>query len=574
MRMHKADDVRRGPRQGIKWREEVCDYSWTHHRDDYVRATEFDPESAYAAWEGGEEKEEQARQLQVRWEYFERDLPSGGKCEERRLADEAEARKGEEIRLAAERKEERRKQFFAARAAKKKKAELLEAASNDGAVKSAEDASDGGAVTANVLEAVKGTTGAPNNCTNKLKAGEGQKAAAAEDAALALEASVTADDPAGEDAAGDVAPALETSVTANGTTQMNSEFVGTSARLALSNEDLVVYRGLWDSVQQDGLIGAKAAVDFLQTSGVLTLKLRKIWALSDTRKPKGSLTEEEFFTALKLVAIVQQNHALSLDNLAIQCPLPTVTGAPNAPEDARRPATSAPPAAEGTKLRLESGTVSDKLALTEGQHEAYCQLWDDADADGSGFIGAKEAVAFFQRSKLPLKALKAIWSLADRSAPKGRLSVNEFFMALKLIALAQNKQPVGLESLTESCPLPVMASPVAAAGQHAGVQVTALLNLSEDDAAVYHQLWVEADPVDNAVVATSAVGFLKSSRLPTQDLRRIWALTAGKKPALGKDDFFAALKLVAARQVGGELETASLSTKTPLPRVGSLRVSE
>ena len=47
-------------------------------------------------------------------------------------------------------------------------------------------------------------------------------------------------------------------------------------------------------------------------------------------------------------------------------------------------------------------------------------------------------------------------------------------------------------------------------------------------------------------------------------------LQAGKSAALKKDKFYCALKLVAANQAGGELEMASLSLATPLPKVGSL----
>ena len=164
-------------------------------------------------------------------------------------------------------------------------------------------------------------------------------------------------------------------------------------RLALSKEDLVVYRRLWASVQTDGLIGAKAAVGFLQSSGLLSLKLRKVWTLADSAKPKGSLTEDEFFTALKLVAVAQQSGAVSLDGLATPCPLPKVTGvdaAPVAKADAGAKDTAtdapAPTADQATTAKLAVpgnrgvavpafAAVSAKLALTEDQYGTYCTLW-------------------------------------------------------------------------------------------------------------------------------------------------------------------------------------------------------
>ena len=254
-------------------------------------------------------------------------------------------------------------------------------------------------------------------------------------------------------------------------------------RLALTTGDLAVYTRLWDSVQRDGLVRANTAVGFLESSALPLAGLRKIWSLSDSSTPKGSLSEDEFFTALKLVALAQAKQPVTLENLGTKTPLPNVAGlkpSPSrsppellsppqcTPNDMKGlgvgdPDVSEPPAANaeapaGTpaaeaKECPDFGSVGQKLGLTQEQHVAYRQKWNVVNTR-AGFIGSDEAVALFQTSKLPMKGLKFIWGLADATAPKGKLNADEFFVALKLIALAQNKLPVSLDSLPMSCPLP------------------------------------------------------------------------------------------------------------------------
>ena len=55
---------------------------------------------------------------------------------------------------------------------------------------------------------------------------------------------------------------------------------------------------------------------------------------------------------------------------------------------------------------------------------------------------------------LSRETLAEIWNLADITVPKGQLDVDEFFVALKLIALAQCKLPVSRASLSTRCALP------------------------------------------------------------------------------------------------------------------------
>ena len=69
----------------------------------------------------------------------------------------------------------------------------------------------------------------------------------------------------------------------------------------------------------------------------------------------------------------------------------------------------------------------------------YDGLFATADAQRSGSIGGAEAVRFFATSKLPIDALKSVWTLADQP-PTNFLDKPKFAVAIRLIQLLQNKQ--------------------------------------------------------------------------------------------------------------------------------------
>lgn len=91
----------------------------TYSGIEYDRSADFDPNASQMEWEK-EEDEERRRQMEVRWETFERNMPPGQKCEERLKFELAEQER--KLREEMERAERRRK-FLEARAAKRREKE-------------------------------------------------------------------------------------------------------------------------------------------------------------------------------------------------------------------------------------------------------------------------------------------------------------------------------------------------------------------------------------------------------------------------------------------------------------------
>ena len=79
------------------------------------------------------------------------------------------------------------------------------------------------------------------------------------------------------------------------------------------------------------------------------------------------------------------------------------------------------------------------IVLTPRESPFYQNLYSFASPDAEGFIQGAAGAAFLSRSGLPRDTLRAIWSLADREE-RGKLNMDEFFVALRLVAHAQAGQ--------------------------------------------------------------------------------------------------------------------------------------
>ena len=102
-----------------------------------------------------------------------------------------------------------------------------------------------------------------------------------------------------------------------------------ATELGLSLVDLAAYKHLWETVQSDDRLPAGAALKFFGKSGIDEKKvgtLRTMWGLVDTELPKGSLNQDEFIRACKLVAQVQAGQTMSVATLAVATPLPIFEG--------------------------------------------------------------------------------------------------------------------------------------------------------------------------------------------------------------------------------------------------------
>lgn len=72
-------------------------------------------------------------------------------------------------------------------------------------------------------------------------------------------------------------------------------------------------------------------------------------------------------------------------------------------------------------------------ALTDKLRAKYLRLFPQADKDGDGFVGAREAVEYFSLSKLPKRVLREVWALANTHLDSKGLRKNEFVVAMHVM---------------------------------------------------------------------------------------------------------------------------------------------
>lgn len=204
-----------------------------------------------------------------------------------------------------------------------------------------------------------------------------------------------------------------------------------ASNLGLSEPDFQALEVLWAATEkvEGQCVLPPAAVALFNRSGLPKEELSFIWHLADAAPHDGKLTRDEFFKALKMIALRQAGLPATEETMGTQTGLPML---------------------EGITLgstRPELPAIASTLGLTAQQCTAYESLWAATEKIGEHthrgaveFVSPPAAVALFNRSGLAKEELSFIWRLADLE-PRGKLTHDQFFKALKMITLSQSGIP-------------------------------------------------------------------------------------------------------------------------------------
>uniref|UniRef100_A0A5G2QFX7 Epidermal growth factor receptor pathway substrate 15 n=2 Tax=Sus scrofa TaxID=9823 RepID=A0A5G2QFX7_PIG len=166
------------------------------------------------------------------------------------------------------------------------------------------------------------------------------------------------------------------------------------------------------------------------------------------------------------------------------------------------------------------------------------------DSGSTGRVLASDAAVFLKKSGLPDLILGKIWDLADTDG-KGILSKQEFFVALRLVACAQNGLEVSLNSLNLAVPPPRFhdtSSPLLISGTSA---VELPWAVKSEDKAKYDAIFDSLSPVNGFLSGDKVKPVLLNSKLPVDILGRVWELSdIDHDGMLDRDEFAVAMFLV------------------------------
>uniref|UniRef100_F6W2Q5 Epidermal growth factor receptor pathway substrate 15 n=1 Tax=Mus musculus TaxID=10090 RepID=F6W2Q5_MOUSE len=187
-----------------------------------------------------------------------------------------------------------------------------------------------------------------------------------------------------------------------------------------------------------------------------------------------------------------------------------------------------------------------QLSLTQlsSGNPVYEKYYRQVEAGNTGRVLALDAAAFLKKSGLPDLILGKIWDLADTDG-KGVLSKQEFFVALRLVACAQNGLEVSLSSLSLAVPPPRFhdsSSPLLTSGPSVAELPWAV---KSEDKAKYDAIFDSLSPVDGFLSGDKVKPVLLNSKLPVEILGRVWELSdIDHDGKLDRDEFAVAMFLV------------------------------
>ncbi|XP_038049579.1 epidermal growth factor receptor substrate 15-like 1 isoform X2 [Patiria miniata] len=185
-----------------------------------------------------------------------------------------------------------------------------------------------------------------------------------------------------------------------------------------------------------------------------------------------------------------------------------------------------------------------------GNNQAtYESIFRQVDKTGIGKIGAVDAASFLKRSGLRETLLHKIWELSDPQG-KGHLDKQGFFVALKLIALAQSGRDIVVSNLTLPAPIPNMQG----SGAQNSPSITPPISGGSPDHAwcvtpeeklKYDAIFDGLNPIEQRLSGDKVKTVFMNSNLPVDVLSRIWDLSdIDKDGLLDRDEFAVAMHLV------------------------------
>ncbi|OCT82735.1 epidermal growth factor receptor substrate 15 isoform X2 [Xenopus laevis] len=185
-----------------------------------------------------------------------------------------------------------------------------------------------------------------------------------------------------------------------------------------------------------------------------------------------------------------------------------------------------------------------RTQLPSNNNAVYETYFHQLESGSSAKVLSSDAAFFLKRSGLADLVLGKIWDLADTDS-KGYLNKQEFFVALQLVACAQNGMEVSLNSLKAVVPPPRFHD--AGSPPLVGTALTTDLPwaVKPDEKAKYNVIFDSLNPVNGFLSGDKVKPVLLNSKLSVDILGRVWELSdIDHDGLLDRDEFAVAMFLV------------------------------
>uniref|UniRef100_S4RTV0 Epidermal growth factor receptor pathway substrate 15 like 1 n=1 Tax=Petromyzon marinus TaxID=7757 RepID=S4RTV0_PETMA len=185
--------------------------------------------------------------------------------------------------------------------------------------------------------------------------------------------------------------------------------------------------------------------------------------------------------------------------------------------------------------------VISQLSSGNPVYEKYYRL---VDPGNNGRVGASEAALFLKKSGLSDLTLGKIWDLADADR-KGWLDKQGFYVALRLVACAQNGHEIALSALSHVIPPPAFQDTGSPQLGSSAQNPEAFWVVKPDEKTKFDGIFDSLGPANGLLSGEKVKPVLINSNLPMEVLGKVWDLSdIDKDGHLDRDEFAVAMHLV------------------------------
>ncbi|XP_078471355.1 epidermal growth factor receptor substrate 15-like 1 isoform X1 [Lampetra planeri] len=190
--------------------------------------------------------------------------------------------------------------------------------------------------------------------------------------------------------------------------------------------------------------------------------------------------------------------------------------------------------------------MAASLSLTQlsSGNPVYEKYYRLVDPGNNGRVGASEAALFLKKSGLSDLTLGKIWDLADADR-KGWLDKQGFYVALRLVACAQNGHEIALSALSHVIPPPAFQDTGSPQLGSSAQNPEAFWVVKPDEKTKFDGIFDSLGPANGLLSGEKVKPVLINSNLPMEVLGKVWDLSdIDKDGHLDRDEFAVAMHLV------------------------------
>ena len=187
-----------------------------------------------------------------------------------------------------------------------------------------------------------------------------------------------------------------------------------------------------------------------------------------------------------------------------------------------------------------------KVNLTEEEEIYYYNLFESLDTKNIGKLDSVPASSFLKKSGLSKHILKEIWLMIAKYSIN-HITRDEFYAALRLVALAQNNMPYTEESIEKNTPIP----PLPSFKYKIKMNDRIIYKITENNKQAFRRLFENSkiNKTDPDIISRKALDIWKSANASDDFIRKIASILTPleKKGHFNLKEFQVANYLLAIR---------------------------